>query len=110
VSGFLFHHHDMDVVNADPSPFLFATTDTNSVAYCSAPFALLVSDLRLHFYPGNKTLEFDLTAASVQNDLNVSIALNINAYGLGLINADINLCDILGGILCPLPQYEFSGE
>jgi hypothetical protein len=87
-----------------------ASSDTSSVAYCSPPIALIVSKLDLHFYPGNQTLEFDLTAASIQNNLNVSIALNINAYGLGLINAEINLCDFLGGALCPLPQYEFSGE
>lgn len=95
----------------DLPPLLFLSLPvTSSVAYCSAPFAILVSDLRLHFFPDNQTLEFDLTAASVQDNLNVSLAININAYDLGIINADINLCDLLGGILCPLPQYEFSGE
>ena len=79
------------------------------MAYCSAPIAILVTDLNLQFYPGNNTLEFSLQAESTQDDLNVSISLNVNAYGLGLFNVDIDLCDIAGGILCPLPRYEFSG-
>jgi hypothetical protein len=82
---------------------------TSSVAYCSAPIAILVTDLSLRFYPGNSTLEFDLSAASIQDNLNVSIALSVNAYGLGLFDVNIDLCSLAGGILCPLPQYQFSG-
>lgn len=82
---------------------------TSSVAYCSPPIAILVTDLSLHFYPQNSTLEFDLSAASIQDNLNVSIALSVNAYGLGLFNVNIDLCSLAGGILCPLPKYQFSG-
>lgn len=82
---------------------------TSSVAYCSPPIAILVTDLSLHFYPENSTLEFDLSAASIQDNLNVSIALSVNAYGLGLFNVNIDLCSLAGGILCPLPKYQFSG-
>lgn len=35
--------------------------------------------------------------------------MNINAYGLGIFNVDINLCNLAGGALCPLPQFQFSG-
>ncbi|UZJ56315.1 hypothetical protein CBS101457_005635 [Exobasidium rhododendri] len=82
---------------------------TNSVAYCSAPIAILVTDLSIHFYPTNNTLEFSLSAESIQENLNVSVALNIDAYGISLLNIDIDLCDIASGILCPLPEYQFSG-
>ncbi|PWN31490.1 TRP-domain-containing protein [Meira miltonrushii] len=82
---------------------------TSSVAYCSPPIAILVTDLSLRFYPENSTLEFDLSAASIQDNLNVSIALSVNAYGLGLFNVNIDLCSLAGGILCPLPKYQFSG-
>lgn len=82
---------------------------TSSVAYCSPPIAILVSDLSLHFFPGNSTLQFDLSAASIQDNLNVSIALSVNAYGLGLFDVTIDLCSLANGILCPLPKYQFSG-
>lgn len=68
-----------------------------------------MTDLSLRFYPGNSTLEFDLSAASIQDNLNVSIALSVNAYGLGVIDVNIDLCTLAGGILCPLPKYQFSG-
>lgn len=71
--------------------------------------AIIVTDLSLTFYPGNSTLEFELSAASTKDDLNVSVGLDVNAYGLGVFNVNLNLCDIAGGILCPLPQYQFSG-
>ncbi|PWN46226.1 TRP-domain-containing protein, partial [Ceraceosorus guamensis] len=82
---------------------------TSSVAYCSDPIAILVTDLQLSFFPDNRTLEFSIAAASTQDDLNVSIALTVNAYGLGVFNANLNLCDLGGSFLCPLPQYQFSG-
>ncbi|CEH16400.1 hypothetical protein CBOM_06251 [Ceraceosorus bombacis] len=82
---------------------------TSSVAYCSDPIAILVTDLQLSFFPDNRTLEFNIAAASTQDDLNVSIALTVNAYGLGVFNANLNLCDLGGSFLCPLPRYQFSG-
>lgn len=84
-------------------------TVTSSVAYCSPPIAILVTDLNLTYFPGNSTLEFDLSAASTQDDLNVSIALSVNAYGIGVFDVSIDLCSFASGILCPLPKYQFSG-
>lgn len=66
--------------------------------------------LDLKFFPGNNTLQFDLAAASIDPDLNATIALSVNAYGLGLFNVQLDLCQIGGGLLCPLPTYEFNGE
>lgn len=85
------------------------STDTSSVAYCSPPIAILVSDFDVTYYPSNSTLEFDLSAASIQDNLNVSVALSVNAYGIGVFDVNIALCEIAGGILCPLPKYQFSG-
>ncbi|GAC94976.1 hypothetical protein PHSY_002549 [Pseudozyma hubeiensis SY62] len=81
---------------------------TSSAVYCSPPEAILISALDLKFFRENRTLEFDISAASVQDDLRVSVSVNVNAYGLGLFSLAINLCDTIKA-LCPLPNYQFTG-
>lgn len=36
--------------------------------------------------------------------------LLLNVYGLNPINVTLDLCNILGGALCPLPVYNFAGS
>ena len=81
---------------------------TSSAVYCSPPEAILISALDLKFYRANRTLEFDISAASVQDDLRVSVSVNVNAYGLGLFSLAIDLCSSVPA-LCPLPNYQFTG-
>lgn len=81
---------------------------TSSAAYCSPPEAILISALDLKFFRENRTLEFDISAASVQDDLRVVVSVDVNAYGLGLFSLSIDLCDTLA-VLCPLPNYQFQG-
>lgn len=81
---------------------------TSSAAYCSPPEAILISALNLKFFRENRTLEFDISAASVQDDLRVTVNVDVNAYGLGLFTLSIDLCDTLA-VLCPLPNYQFQG-
>lgn len=81
---------------------------TSSAVYCSPPEAILISALDLKFYRENRTLEFDISAASVQDDLRVSVSVNVNAYGLGLFSLAIDLCNTVQA-LCPLPNYQFTG-
>ncbi|PWY99900.1 TRP-domain-containing protein [Testicularia cyperi] len=82
---------------------------TSSAAYCSPPEAIIISALDLRFFRENRTLEFDISAASVQDDLEVTVSVNVNAYGLGLFALTINLCDTIP-VLCPLPNYQFQGS
>ncbi|GEM07882.1 DUF907 domain protein [Rhodotorula toruloides] len=56
------------------------------------------------------TISFDISAASVESNLNANLQLGLVAYGINAINTTIPLCDILGGVLCPLPQYDFVGS
>jgi hypothetical protein len=53
---------------------------------------------------------FQLSAASVQNNLNLAAQVTVDAYGMSALNWTINLCDVLGGLLCPLPVISFSGQ
>lgn len=36
--------------------------------------------------------------------------LELNAYGISAVNTTLNLCELLNGVLCPLPQYDFVGS
>ncbi|KZT72050.1 TRP-domain-containing protein [Daedalea quercina L-15889] len=85
------------------------TLFTSSVSYCSDPQEILVEQFDIAYFPNNNSVSFNVTAASVLADLNVTAQLYLNVYGMHPINTTINLCNLLDGILCPLPQYNFSG-
>lgn len=38
------------------------------------------------------------------------LEFSLNAYGIDAVNTTIDLCSLLGGILCPLPTYDFVGS
>lgn len=52
----------------------------------------------------------ETSAASVGENLNAILNFDLTAYGIHAINTTIELCSLLGGILCPLPQYDFVGS
>ncbi|KAE8211451.1 hypothetical protein CF327_g4801 [Tilletia walkeri] len=82
---------------------------TSSVAYCAPPELILISSFDLRFFRENSTLEFDIAAASVANNVSARAAVSVNAFGLGIFNVNLDLCTIANGILCPLPTYNFNG-
>ncbi|KAK0523124.1 hypothetical protein OC835_006353 [Tilletia horrida] len=82
---------------------------TSSVAYCSPPEVILVSSFGLRFFRDNRTLEFDIAAASVNNNVSATASVSVNAFGLGVFNVALDLCTIANGILCPIPTYNFNG-
>ncbi|CAO1612706.1 unnamed protein product [Jaminaea pallidilutea] len=82
---------------------------TSSVAYCSTPDVLVVDTASLTLYPNNQTVFFELAAASLANDVNATVAIHVDAYGLGVIDFNLDLCSVAGGALCPLPTYQFNG-
>jgi hypothetical protein len=45
-------------------------------------------------------------------EANVSVTANLllNVYGMNPVNITLDLCNILGGALCPLPIYNFVGS
>ncbi|WFD00898.1 hypothetical protein MYAM1_003654 [Malassezia yamatoensis] len=65
--------------------------------------------MEIQLYRQNHSLEFQLTAAALPSDLNMSAELNLFAYGQDFVSLDIDLCQIGSGSLCPIPQYNFSG-
>ncbi|KAI0733217.1 TRP-domain-containing protein [Fomitopsis betulina] len=97
--------------------FLFSTLSrahertifTSSVSYCSDPQEILVEQFNVAYFPTNNSVSFNVSAASVLSNLNVTAQLYVNVYGMHPINTTINLCSLFSGILCPLPQYNFTG-
>ncbi|KAH9839554.1 TRP-domain-containing protein [Rhodofomes roseus] len=85
------------------------TLFTSSVSYCSDPQEILVEQFNIAYFPSNNSISFNVSAASVLADLNVTAQLYVNIYGMHPINTTLNFCSLFNGILCPLPQYNFTG-
>lgn len=82
---------------------------TSSSAYCAVPQVLVVENVELTLYPDNSTIEFELAAASLNNDVNATISASVDAYSRSLFDFNLDLCTIANGALCPLPTYQFNG-
>ncbi|KAF9051023.1 TRP-domain-containing protein [Hymenopellis radicata] len=83
---------------------------TSSVTYCDPPESLLVQQFDIIYYNNNQSIFFNVSASSVEENVNVTASLLLNVYGIKPVNITIDLCDILGGALCPLPMYNFVGS
>ncbi|KAJ2930285.1 hypothetical protein H1R20_g6833, partial [Candolleomyces eurysporus] len=94
------------------SSFTHAREDsvfTSSVTYCNPPDTLLISRFEVAYFAHNQSVSFNVSAASVQPDVNVTANLFLNVYGMKPVNLTLDFCNILGGALCPLPMYNFTG-
>ncbi|KAJ7497191.1 hypothetical protein FB451DRAFT_1210438 [Mycena latifolia] len=86
------------------------TLFTSSVTYCEPPETLLIQQFDVKYFAQNQSIFFDISAASVEANVNVSANILVNVYGITAVNVTIDLCNILAGALCPLPQYNFVGS
>ena len=86
------------------------TLYTDTVSYCAEAKAVLVDQFQIAYHQSNTSLTFSFSLASVEGNLNTSVNLYVNAYGIQILNDTIDLCDILQGVICPLPQVNFTGE
>ncbi|WWC72015.1 uncharacterized protein I206_105974 [Kwoniella pini CBS 10737] len=85
------------------------TLYTNSVTYCAEAKAVLVNQFDIAYHKSNGSITFSFSLASVEANLNVSANLYVNVYGIEPVNQTLNLCDLLEGVICPLPQVNFTG-
>ncbi|KAE9401559.1 hypothetical protein BT96DRAFT_918699 [Gymnopus androsaceus JB14] len=83
---------------------------TSSVTYCAPPETLLIQQFDLEYFAANQSVSFNISAESVEANVNVTASLLVNVFGLVPVNITIDLCGILGGALCPLPEYNFTGS
>lgn len=88
----------------------FCPAVTSSVSYCAPPIALLVQQFDITYFAANSSVFFNISASSVDPNINATANLLVNIYGMQPVNISIDLCDQFGGALCPLPQYNFNGS
>ncbi|WVR07678.1 hypothetical protein IAU60_004720 [Kwoniella sp. DSM 27419] len=85
------------------------TLYTNTVSYCSEARAVIVDEFDIAYHRSNGSATFSFSLASVEPNLNVSINLYLNVYGIEAVNQTFNLCSYFSGVICPLPQVNFTG-
>ncbi|WWC91723.1 uncharacterized protein L201_006670 [Kwoniella dendrophila CBS 6074] len=85
------------------------TLYTNSVTYCAEAKAVLVNQFDIAYHKSNGSVTFSFSLASVEPNLNLSANLYVNVYGIEPVNQTLNLCDYFAGVVCPLPQVNFTG-
>lgn len=95
-------------------PSLAAARDdslfTSSVTYCSPPETLLIQQFDIAYFAKNQSIWFNISAASVDSNVNVTANVMLNVYGMHPVNFTIDLCSLFSGALCPLPMYNFTGS
>ncbi|WWD03639.1 hypothetical protein V865_001694 [Kwoniella europaea PYCC6329] len=92
-------------VNAKAGDTLY----TNSVTYCAEAKAVLVDQFDIAYHKSNGSITFSFSLASVESNLNVSANLYVNVYGIEPVNQTLDLCSYFQGVVCPLPQVNFTG-
>ncbi|KAI0690102.1 hypothetical protein BC835DRAFT_201161 [Cytidiella melzeri] len=85
------------------------TLFTSSVSYCAPPESILIQQFDVAYFEYNRSVVFNISAASVLPNVSVSANLFVNVYGMRPINISLDLCTLLHGALCPLPTYNFTG-
>ena len=95
--------------------FSYASAAANTLyaepaSYCSENRAIEVDAFNLTYFKTNNSIAFEVSVRPNQADLNVEVNLYVAAYGIQIANETVNLCDFLSGVLCPLPQINFTGE
>lgn len=80
--------------------------------YCSnsSSNVIQVDAIGLTYYRANGSLEFQFSLTPIATDLDVDINLFVTAYGLTLLNQTVNICDLFAGVICPLPNFNFTGK
>lgn len=86
------------------------TLYSDEAFYCLNSTAIQVDGFGLTYHKSNGSLAFQFSLTPIATDLDVDINLYVTAYGLELINQTINICDLFSGVICPLPQFNFTGE
>jgi len=85
------------------------TLYTDSVSYCTEAKAVVVEEFDIAYHQSNNSVVFSFSLAAVESNLNVSANIYLNAYGMQIVNETVDLCSYFQGVICPLPQVNFTG-
>ncbi|EIW72091.1 hypothetical protein TREMEDRAFT_21025, partial [Tremella mesenterica DSM 1558] len=82
---------------------------TDAVTYCAESKAILIDSFQIAYHRANHSVTFSFSLASVESNLNVSANIYLNVYGIQAVNQTLDLCSYFAGVICPLPQVNFTG-
>lgn len=74
---------------------------TSSLLTCMENSGFTASYFDVRFYPDNQTVVFKINAVTTINS-NVTVKVQVIAYGLNIIERSFNLCSLNEATLCPL--------
>lgn len=86
------------------------TLYTTDAAYCSTPGEVRLNQFSATYHRANQSIVVYIALDTTQANVDVTANMNIRAYGMSILNETINICDLVGGVLCPLPSLNISGE
>lgn len=86
------------------------TLYSQNTAYCSVPGPVLISALDLKYDGNQQEFSFSLEVSSLESKANLDVSLTLYIYGENFVGMDLDLCTIMGGALCPIPSYNFTGS
>lgn len=86
------------------------TLYSDEAFYCLNSTAIQVDGFDLTYHKQNSSLAFQFSLTPIATDLDVDVNIYVTAYGLEILNQTINICDLFSGVICPLPQFNFTGK
>ena len=86
------------------------TLTTTQSQYCSPPNDIFVNAFSATYHKANSSIVFYLSLDTTQSSAEVTARATVDAYGMQLIDQEIDLCQLLGGVLCPLPSLNLSSK
>lgn len=86
------------------------TLYSDEAFYCLNSTSIQVDGFGLTYHKSNGSLDFQFSLTPIATDLNVDVNLYVTAYGLEVLNQTLNICDLFSGVICPLPNFNFTGE
>jgi hypothetical protein len=86
------------------------TLTTGQAAYCSTPGEVALNQFSATYFKANSSILLYISLDTSQANVDVSANMQIRAYGDTILNRTIEICELVGGVLCPLPSLNISGE
>ena len=86
------------------------TLRTTQTQYCVPPTDIFVDSFSATYHKSNQSIVFYISLDTTQSNADVSARALVSAYGMELVNQEIDLCQVLSGVLCPLPSLNISSE
>lgn len=86
------------------------TLRTTQTQYCVPPSDIFVNAFSATYHKANQSIVFYVSLDTTQSGADVTARARVDAYDMELISQEIDLCQLVGGVLCPLPSLNISSK